>query len=84
MVARRAGFGKQKQIPMSSIVISPWRRKPDHYPRFSVYDGRTCLGSVFEARGQFSAINVSGDLIAIRQSLPDAANALVLTTARAS
>jgi hypothetical protein len=69
---------------MSSILISPWRRKPDHHPRYSVFDGRTYLGSVFEAQGQFSAINVGGDLIAIRQSLTDAANALVPTTAGAS
>jgi hypothetical protein len=67
----------------SSLSIRRWAGKPNR-PRYYVTDGREPVGTVFEARGQFSAINVSGDLIAIRQSLTDVANALVPTTAGAS
>jgi hypothetical protein len=66
---------------MSSITISPWRCKPNHHPRYSVYDGREPLGSIFESRGIFTAVDANGRLITASTSVQVAANAL---TARAS
>lgn len=63
------------------ITIAPWRRKPRHHPRFSVYDGRERLGSVFESKGVFTAVTTTGDLVTVSTSVQVAANAL---TARAS
>jgi hypothetical protein len=48
---------------MSSISISPWRRKLGHNPRFSIYDGRERLGSIFESNGVFTAIDADGRLV---------------------
>jgi hypothetical protein len=61
---------------MNKISISPWQRKPNHHPRYSVYDGRTPLGTVFESRGVFSAIDRDGNLVAASTSVQIAANAL--------
>jgi hypothetical protein len=61
---------------MSSIVISPWRRKRGHKPRYGVYVGRELLGSIFESRGIFTAIAIDGDLIAASTTFQTAADAL--------
>jgi hypothetical protein len=63
------------------ITIAPWRRKPGHHPRFSVYDGRERLGSIFESKGVFTAVTTDGNLVTASTSVQVAANAL---TARAS
>jgi hypothetical protein len=59
-----------------AITIEQWRRKPGHHARFSVYDGQTCLGSIFESRGIFSAVTTNGDLVSASTSIQIAANAL--------
>jgi hypothetical protein len=33
-----------------AITIEQWRRKRGHNPRYSVYDGREQLGSIFESK----------------------------------
>jgi hypothetical protein len=66
---------------MHNILISPWRRKLGHSPRYSVYDGREHLGSIFESRHVFTAVTTDGNLVIASTSVQVAANAL---TARAS
>jgi hypothetical protein len=66
---------------MTLIRISPWRSKPNRRPRYSVYDGREPLGTVFESRGVFSAIDADGNLVVASTSVQIAANALVPTEA---
>jgi hypothetical protein len=61
---------------MSKILISPWQRKPGLNPRYSIYDGRTPLGTVFESKGVFSAVNPDGRLVAGSTSLTVAVDAL--------
>jgi hypothetical protein len=63
------------------ITIAPWRRKPGHNPRYSVYDGRAQLGLIFESKGVFAAVTTNGDLITASTSVRGAADAF---TARAS
>jgi hypothetical protein len=76
------GIGtKLKVIAMSFIRISPWRRKRGHNPRYSVYDGPTRLGDIFESGGIFTSVNASGDLIAAATSVQAAANALTASHA---
>jgi hypothetical protein len=65
---------------MSLITISPWWRKPNR-PRFYVTSGREPLGTVFESRGVFTAIDPDGNLVTASTSVQAAADAL---TARAS
>jgi MT-A70 len=50
---------------MSKLSISPWRRKLGHNPRYSVYDGREQLGSIFESEGVFTAVDADGNLVTI-------------------
>jgi hypothetical protein len=66
---------------MSKISISPWRRKRGHNPRYSVYDGQTRLGDIFESAGIFTSVNASGDLIAASASIQAAANTLAASHA---
>jgi hypothetical protein len=61
---------------MSKILISPWQRKPNH-PRYYVTDGREPLGTVFESRGIFTAIDRDGNLVAVSSTFQIATNALV-------
>lgn len=61
---------------MSSITISPWQRKPGLNPRYSIYDGRQSVATIFESCGLFSVISTNGDLIGVRQSLREAVDAL--------
>jgi hypothetical protein len=56
--------------------ISTWRRKPNH-PRFYIYDGRLPAGTVYESKGLFSAISPGGELIAVRENLKAAVDALI-------
>jgi hypothetical protein len=69
---------------MSSISISPWRRKRGHNPRYSVFAGQTRLGNVYESRNIFVAVNAAGDLIGAHESLTAAANALIPATGPSS
>jgi hypothetical protein len=64
-----------------TVTIERWRRKYGHNPRYSVYDGREHLGSVFESKGVFTAVTANGDLVAASTSVQAAAD---LLTARAS
>jgi hypothetical protein len=76
----RQGQGFQLRLVASKsckkIAFSKWRHKLGHNPRFSVYDGRTPLGVIFETRGIFTAINPDGNLVAASTSVQAAANAL--------
>ena len=69
---------------MTKILISPWQRKPNHHPRFSVYSGQTRLGNVFESRGIFTAIDRDGNLVVASTAFQIAANALVPATEASS
>jgi hypothetical protein len=81
-VAPGAGISTSTGVKvMNKILISPWRRKPDHNPRYSVYNGREHLGLIFEHKGIFSAVDANGRLITASTSVQIAANVL---TARAS
>jgi hypothetical protein len=62
---------------MSKITVSAWRHKAGHHPRFSVYDGRTPLGVIFETRGIFTAVTTDGNLVIASTSVQIAANALM-------
>jgi hypothetical protein len=68
---------------MSSITISPWRRKTNR-PRYYISDGRAALGVIFEAKGVFSAVDRDGNLILASTALQTAANALVPATGASS
>jgi hypothetical protein len=63
------------------LKISPWRRKPGHGSRYSVFIGPTRLGDIFESGGIFTSVNASGDLIAASTSVQAAANTLAASHA---
>ena len=69
---------------MTKILISPWRCKPNHHPRYSFYDGRTPLGTVYESKGVFSAIDPDGRLVVGSTSLKIAVDALCPATEASS
>jgi hypothetical protein len=69
---------------MSKILVSAWRRKANHRPRYSVYSGRDRLGDIFESRGIYTAVDSSGNLIAASTAFQTAANALVPATGPSS
>jgi hypothetical protein len=69
---------------MMTITFLKWRHKPGHNPRYSVYDGQNRLGSIFEARGIFSAVDSNGRLIAGSNSLKNAVDALCPATGASS
>jgi hypothetical protein len=64
---------------MTKILISPWQRKFNR-PRYYVCDGREPVGTIFESKGIFTAVDANGRLITASTSVQVAANAL---TARA-
>jgi len=61
---------------MSKIAISAWQRKSGHNPRYSVYDGLEPLGTVFESKGVFSAVDPDGRLVTGSTSLKIAVDSL--------
>jgi hypothetical protein len=61
---------------MSSIAITPWRRKPNR-PRYYVTDGREPVGTIFERRGVFASIDAANNLVAASTSLHNAVDALI-------
>jgi hypothetical protein len=63
-----------------SLTFSKWRRKSGHNPKYSVYDGRSPLGTVFESGGVFTAVTATGDLTALSTSLKVAVDSLCPTT----
>jgi len=63
---------------MSSITVAQWRRKLKH-PRYFVTSGREALGTIFESRGLFTAIDDKGCLVIASTSLRSAVDALVTT-----
>jgi hypothetical protein len=65
---------------MSSISISRWTRKHTNRPRFYITDGREPLGTVYQSKGVFSAVDPDGRLIGAHESLTAAANALCPAT----
>jgi hypothetical protein len=67
-----------------ALTFSKWRRKAGHNPRYSVYDGQNRLGSIFEARGIFSAVDPDGGLVAGSTSLKNAVDALGPATGASS
>jgi hypothetical protein len=69
---------------MSSITFSKWRHKTGHNPRYSVYDGQTRLGSIFEAKGIFTAVDRDDNLVAGSTSLKNAIDALCPVTEASS
>jgi hypothetical protein len=69
---------------MTKISISKWRCKAGHNPRYSVYDGQNRLGSIFEARGIFSAVDSNGNLVAASTSLHNAVDSLCPMTGASS
>jgi hypothetical protein len=60
---------------MTKISISRRARKPNH-PQYYVTSGREPLGTVFESKGIFSAIDPDGRLVVGSTSLKNAVNAL--------
>jgi hypothetical protein len=67
-----------------TLTFSKWRHKTGHNPRYSVYDGQNRLGSIFEARGIFTAVDPSGNLIAGSSSLKVAVDSLCPATGLSS
>jgi hypothetical protein len=63
-----------------SVTIAQWRRKPNR-PRYYVTNGRQPVGTIFESKGVFTAIDPNGKLVTASTSVRIAANTL---TARAS
>jgi hypothetical protein len=63
-------------------TIAPWRRKRGHNARYSVFNDRTPVGTVFESKGVFTAVTTDGDLVTASTSIQIAADAL--TTREAS
>jgi hypothetical protein len=60
---------------MSSISVSRWWRKPNR-PRYYISDGRTPLGTVFESKGVFAAVDSTGRLVVGSTTLKIAVDAL--------
>jgi hypothetical protein len=63
---------------MSKISISRSASKPNH-PRYYITDGREPLGTIFESKGVFSAVDPSGNLVAGSTSLKNAVHTLCVT-----
>jgi hypothetical protein len=69
---------------MSQISISKWQRKRADRPRYYVTSGREPVGTIFESRGIFSAIDRDGNLVVASTAFQTAANALVPATGASS
>jgi hypothetical protein len=64
---------------MSSISIRSWRRKPNR-ARYYITSGREPLGTIFEAKGVFSAIDPDRRLVTGSTSLKIAVDSLCPAT----
>jgi hypothetical protein len=64
--------------------ISRWTRKRADRPRYYVTSGREPLGTVFETRGIFTAVDPDGNLIAVSSSLRNAVDPLCPMTGASS
>jgi hypothetical protein len=67
-----------------SLTISRWARKRADRPRFYVTNGRTPLGTVYESKGVFSAIDPNGRLVTGSTSLKVAVDSLCPMTGASS
>jgi hypothetical protein len=65
---------------MSFITIQKWTRKRSDRPRFYITDGREPAGTIFESKGVFSAVSPDGRLVAVRENLKAAVDALIPAT----
>jgi hypothetical protein len=68
---------------MNKILVSPWWRKVNR-PRYYVSDGRAPLGTVYESKGVFAAIDPDGILVAASTNFQNAVSALVTATGGSS
>jgi hypothetical protein len=69
---------------MTKLAISKWTRKRTDRPRYYIADGREPLGTVFESKGVFTAVDPHGNLVAASTAFQTAANALVPATEASS
>jgi hypothetical protein len=59
---------------MSFLASSSTWRKPNSQPRYYVSDGRTPLGTIFESKGVFTAVDADGNLVTASTSVQVVAN----------
>jgi hypothetical protein len=79
-----AALPGEKAIAMTKIHISPWQRKRADRPRYYVTSGREPLGTVYESKGVYAAIDPDGRLVAGSTSLKNAVDSLCPMTEASS
>jgi hypothetical protein len=62
---------------MTCISIRKWSRKRSDRLRYFVCDGRQPAGTIFLSKNVYSAVSPDGRLVAVRENLKDALDALI-------